>query len=91
VMPFESESVAGNAVAVAVQVVDVFADNSYRPSHVGGAVPATAGAVDVAGDGHAGAAVVRVAPSGLFGADRRCGIGCAVTMSSSLTPAARPC
>lgn len=52
--------VAGYAVAVSVQVVDVVADHPDRPADVGGTVATATRAVDVAGDRDA-AAVVRVA------------------------------
>src|SRR6266545_5006951 len=64
---------AADAVVVAVQVVDVGADDLHRAFDVRRTVPAAARAVDVAGDGYA-AAVVRVAVAGGFGglrADRR--------------------
>src|SRR5262249_43636881 len=51
-------SVAGDAVAVAVEVINVGADDPDRASDVGRAVAAAAGAVDVAGDGYAAAAVI---------------------------------
>jgi hypothetical protein len=55
-------SLAADAVSVAVEVVDVAAGDADGSVHVGGPVTSAVGAVDVAGDGHAGAAVVRVAP-----------------------------
>src|SRR5689334_20513035 len=64
-MDLESDSaVACDAVAVAVEVVDVRAHHANRSLHVGRAIAAATRAVDIAGDRHAATAVVRVAPLG---------------------------
>jgi len=54
--PGADSSIAANAVDVAVQIVDVRADDAHRPLDVSRTVAAAAGTVDVAGDRHAGAA-----------------------------------
>src|SRR4051812_20111758 len=56
-----ARSVAGEPVAVAVEVVDVGPDHLNRSRRVGRTIPAAAGAVDVGGDGHAASGVVRIA------------------------------
>src|SRR5690606_1979839 len=61
-------SFAADAVAVVVEPVDVLADDSHGASDIGWPISAAAGAVDVAGDGHAGTRVVRVASLGFLGA-----------------------
>ena len=58
---------AADAVAVAVKIVDVGTDHCYRPAYIGRTIPATVRAVDVAGDGHAHATVVRITRSFLGG------------------------
>jgi hypothetical protein len=63
-------SVAADAVAVTVKVVDVYSDDFDRALHVGGTVAAAARAVDVTRDRYTCAAVVWVALLGLLCTDR---------------------
>ena len=54
-----ASAVAADAVAIAVEVVDVVADHTYGAADVGGAVASAGKAVDIARDGYAGTGIVR--------------------------------
>src|SRR5690348_6555621 len=62
-------AVAADTVTVGVEPVDVCSNHADGTLHISRAIAAAAGTVDVAGDGHTSAAVVRVASLGFHCSD----------------------